>query len=157
VNSDPIGATVLLDGRNTGKTTPADLLIRDIPLGMHTITIAKEGYLPTTPPWDIKVRVNPGQILCSILLAPICVPKNLIDNLWKEAEDVSGSDVENDPPYFNMEKIEVSTVSADQAKPKSALNSSVAQRLNELDQLKKDGIISDEEYKSKRKAILDSL
>ena len=56
VNSDPIGATVMLDGRNTGQTTPASLQVRDIPLGLHTITIVKEGYRPTTPPWDFNVR-----------------------------------------------------------------------------------------------------
>jgi len=44
-----------------------------------------------------------------------------------------------------------------QAQPAQAAKPSVEQRLKELDKLAKDGYITPEEYKAKKKAIIDSL
>ena len=42
VSSDPAGASVLLDGKDTGKVTPAQLVVAK---GSHTVTVRKAGYL----------------------------------------------------------------------------------------------------------------
>lgn len=43
IKSDPPGATVFLDGKNTGELT--DCTLPFIPFGNHTVNIIKEGYL----------------------------------------------------------------------------------------------------------------
>ncbi|PKL61078.1 MAG: hypothetical protein CVV31_13375, partial [Methanomicrobiales archaeon HGW-Methanomicrobiales-2] len=44
VTSDPSGASILLDGDDTGATTPAE--IADVSASMHNVTVALDGYLP---------------------------------------------------------------------------------------------------------------
>ena len=44
LTSNVNGATVLLDGKSTGKTTPCTLV--EIPSGQHTVTIQMENYSP---------------------------------------------------------------------------------------------------------------
>ncbi|HEY7096558.1 MAG TPA: serine/threonine-protein kinase [Terriglobales bacterium] len=40
---DPVGASIIIDGKDTGKTTPAQLSVEKP--GNHTITLKKQGYL----------------------------------------------------------------------------------------------------------------
>ena len=54
VASDPPAAEVLLDGKSTGKHTPADL---QLPRGKHAITVQMEGFMPATATF----RVNGGE------------------------------------------------------------------------------------------------
>lgn len=54
INSNPLGAKVYLDGKDTGLTTPASL--RDIPLGAHTLTLTKTGYNTATKKITLKTR-----------------------------------------------------------------------------------------------------
>ena len=68
VNSNPQGATLILDNVDTGKTTPTELLVRNLRHGVHTVTVRKEGYRAVTPPQQIKIRVNAGAIVASALL-----------------------------------------------------------------------------------------
>jgi hypothetical protein len=61
VDSDPGGASVRLDG-NTAGTTPAGraaLVLNDIPLGNHTITVELAGY----PPYTSAVTVIRNQVV----------------------------------------------------------------------------------------------
>ncbi len=46
VSSDPAGASILMDGKDTGKVTPAQIAA-DKP-GSHTFTLRKQGYLDDT-------------------------------------------------------------------------------------------------------------
>jgi hypothetical protein len=54
VTSTPPGAEVMLDGRSTGKVTPAELAVEK---GRHTVLLRKQGYLEETTSADL----GPGQ------------------------------------------------------------------------------------------------
>lgn len=54
IGSDPAGATILLDGQNTGKVTPADIIVAK---GSHTILVRKQNYLDASSTMDLA----PGQ------------------------------------------------------------------------------------------------
>lgn len=54
VNSTPAGAEILLDGKNTGKVTPAQFAVEK---GVHTLLLRKQGYLEETASTDL----GPGQ------------------------------------------------------------------------------------------------
>ena len=169
VNSRPSGATVLLDGNSTGQETPTKLLVRGLPTGRHTITVEKQGYKSKTPPRDITVRVAAGEIFFSVLLAAFVVPKNLCDNLWKHAN----RDAYRNPPTFELEKsppalslrgssaIETpgiqETPKGDLQKTGQIKTLSTAERLKELKELKDNGILTEQEYETKRKALVDQL
>jgi len=55
VSSNPAGAAILIDGKDTGKLTPSQVTL-DKP-GKHSITIRRYGYLESTS----NVNVEPGQ------------------------------------------------------------------------------------------------
>lgn len=48
ITSDPAGAHIEVDGRDTGRTTPAKLPIAGTLGADHAITVAKKGYRPAT-------------------------------------------------------------------------------------------------------------
>jgi hypothetical protein len=52
VRSEPAGALVLVDGQWRGET-PAT--IRDLPLGAHTVRVARSGYAPVTQQVDLTI------------------------------------------------------------------------------------------------------
>lgn len=54
VNSDPAGSSIYVDGRDTGKVTPAQLSLNK---GSHTITVKRLGYFDASQ----SVDLNPGQ------------------------------------------------------------------------------------------------
>lgn len=54
VNSTPPGAEIILDGKNTGRVTPAQFAVEK---GSHTIVLRKPGYLEETTTADL----GPGQ------------------------------------------------------------------------------------------------
>lgn len=55
VTGSPAGASIFLDGRNTGKVTPAEL---NVAPGAHTISVRKTGYLETST--DLKLVAGQG-------------------------------------------------------------------------------------------------
>lgn len=48
ITSDPPGARIVVDGRDTGQTTPARLAIGGTFGTDHDVTVTKKGYRPTT-------------------------------------------------------------------------------------------------------------
>lgn len=54
VNSTPAGAEILLDGKSTGKVTPAQFAVEK---GGHTLLLRKQGYLEETA----SAELGPGQ------------------------------------------------------------------------------------------------
>jgi len=52
-NSDPVGAAIWLDGKNTGKVTPAQISL-DKP-GSHTFVFKKQGYLDETASGNAQI------------------------------------------------------------------------------------------------------
>jgi serine/threonine-protein kinase len=71
-NSDPAGATVWIDGRNTGRTTPVQISL-DKP-GNHTFVFKKQGYLDETATANAQI----GQTL---QLAPALRPLGVTDEI----------------------------------------------------------------------------
>jgi serine protease len=55
-SSEPAGAQLFMDGRDTGRLTPAQILV-DKP-GTHTFLVRKQGYLEETA----TASLQPGQI-----------------------------------------------------------------------------------------------
>jgi hypothetical protein len=51
VESEPPKASILLDGKPIGKTTPADL---EIPPGQHTIAVRMEGFRTAIASFNVK-------------------------------------------------------------------------------------------------------
>ncbi len=54
IASDPPGASIIIDGRDTGKTTPAKLQVGQ---GSHSLALRKAGYLETSA----SLTLNPGE------------------------------------------------------------------------------------------------
>jgi serine/threonine-protein kinase len=54
VNSTPVGAEVVLDGKSTGRVTPAQFAVEK---GSHTVVLRKRGYLEETT----TAELGPGQ------------------------------------------------------------------------------------------------
>jgi eukaryotic-like serine/threonine-protein kinase len=71
-NSDPAGATVWIDGRDTGRTTPVQITV-DKP-GTHTFVFKKQGYLDETASANVQI----GQTL---QLAPALRPLGVTDEI----------------------------------------------------------------------------
>jgi serine/threonine protein kinase len=51
VTSEPAGATVYIDGRDTGRVTPAQIVVTQ--KGTHTLLVRKQGYLDETMSADL--------------------------------------------------------------------------------------------------------
>jgi hypothetical protein len=56
IDSDPIGATVLFDGKALPEKTP--ILLRDVKPGQHSIGIAQPGYAP----WLDTIEIKAGKV-----------------------------------------------------------------------------------------------
>ncbi len=54
IASDPPGAAIIMDGHDTGKTTPAKLVVGQ---GSHSLALRKAGYLETSA----SMTLNPGE------------------------------------------------------------------------------------------------
>ena len=54
VTSDPPGAAIIIDGRDTGRVTPAKLAVGQ---GSHSLALRKPGYLETSA----SMTLNPGE------------------------------------------------------------------------------------------------
>ncbi len=55
VSGSPIGATILVDGKDTGRTTPAELVLEP---AAHNITVHKQGYLDAST--DVRLAAGQG-------------------------------------------------------------------------------------------------
>jgi PEGA domain len=123
VKSNPVGAQVIMDGTETGKVTPAKLLIRDIPRGQHTITVQKEGFDTVTPPWELVVKTHPGTIVASIVMSLVATPLIIIgvacDTQFKGV--YSQPDVHRKPPFELVpKKAPVQAAPKDNLKPEGS-------------------------------------
>ena len=55
VNSTPVGADVILDGKSTGRVTPSQFAVEK---GSHTVLVRKQGYLDETVTADLGPAQN---------------------------------------------------------------------------------------------------
>jgi len=54
IASEPSGAAIIIDGRDTGKVTPAKVVVEK---GSHSLALRKPGYLETSA----SMALNPGE------------------------------------------------------------------------------------------------
>ncbi len=64
VAGSPAGASILLDGKDTGKVTPADLTVDP---GPHSVTVRKAGYLEAS--MELKLTAGQGTTYAPSLMA----------------------------------------------------------------------------------------
>ncbi|MCP2597440.1 PEGA domain-containing protein [Candidatus Aminicenantes bacterium AC-335-G13] len=85
VNSTPSGATIYLDGQNTGQVTPAT--VTNVSVGSHTVKLEKERYQS----WETTVNVVKNQtITVDATLKPGSFTENFNDGkaqYWKNASE----------------------------------------------------------------------
>ncbi len=87
ITSQPAGAKILIDGKDTKRITPFVYSPRHFRTGHYKISVEKAGYSTVTPPQDLKVIVSRRNVVFSII-PPFCVPfffKNLLGTHWKMA------------------------------------------------------------------------
>jgi len=152
-----------MDGADTGKVTPAEFRIGDLGVGIHTVTVQKEGYHMVTPPQALRIKVDVSEIFASVILFPVALPWNAFDNKWKAAVP---SSLVFRGLSFKMEQGAPRSKPAPQAKneakpeaqpPSAPAKGDIADRLRRLDQLRKDGLITEDEYKQRRQSMLDQI
>lgn len=100
IYSDPSGAKIFINDKDTGKITPTLLRARHLRQGRSYVTVEKEGYKTLTKRQSIDVRVSVGNIICSIWWPPVLI-KNLCGDLWKGITHPRGRHLEE----FNLQKI----------------------------------------------------
>ena len=79
VVSTPPGATIFLDGTNTGQVTPHSII--NIPIGPHTIRLEKNGYNPLT---SLPITVGDNQT------SSITMNLTIADNICSWIESKGG-------------------------------------------------------------------
>ena len=171
VKSNPPGARIIIDGRPTGLFTPASVMPIDLPVGPHELTVLKEGFVTCTPPCDFKIQRNTVKgILLTILIPPIGILDGIFTG-WKVPiphqlhmrdggatfqleKDVLPKCIVTVPEPNSHKRPRVETHLPNPANSKTK---SVKNRLLELDVLRKQGLLTDKEYHTKREDIIDSL
>lgn len=150
VTSNPEGAKILINGRDTKVTTPQVYNPGGFVTGDYTFTVEKDGYLMVSPPQVLKIRTSGTEILLSVFIPPVFV-KNLFGNHWKRA----WPRIET----FQLQKgaVQSSLSSLEQVPLVKTEGDSINVRLIKLNQLRDQDLISEDEYNQKRKAVLDEL
>lgn len=128
VTSDPQGATVLASGKELGRT-PLFLPAGTFPTKMVNLIYRPVGTLTLKRPGcrTHDIEVNEKVLSKDIHVALECGPAYAVE----------------EPPR--------------PAAPPAATGGSTARRLRELNKLRDEGLITEEEYRSVRKRILDEL
>ncbi len=83
VRSTPPGARVLLDGKDTGRSTPTEVLL-DTSVQRYEVTLEKAGYNPARQEirrsTDVDV-IEADELACTVLCSPCCLGLPLLDAL----------------------------------------------------------------------------
>ena len=170
IDSNPKGARVIMDGRDTGKTTPAKLFIgSEIPEGKHTVTVVTKGYTTVTPPWELDMEFHPAEGVMMAILAPPLGIDFGFDQHWKSASPESAAKkpivfelaIANNtarlPPDVapTMNRQNANTSLSEPA-PSSAISDNyrkIDEKLQKLGQMRKSGLITNDECTK----LIDSL
>lgn len=75
VHSDPEGARVLIDGKDSGQVTPTELLLT-MDEDQYEVTIVREGYNPSSRVLRLQTDIDvltPGEMVGTVLCAPCCL------------------------------------------------------------------------------------
>ena len=99
VYSDPVEASIFLNGADTGLKTPNKIRVANLPVGISHVTVEKAGYKTITPVQFVDVSVSVGNVVWSILWPPVII-KNLCTNFWKSMDSPRDEQLE----IFQLEK-----------------------------------------------------
>jgi hypothetical protein len=149
VDSYPEGARIIVDGQDTGEVTPRVFSPRHFSTGMHKVTVEKQGYYTLTTPQIFLINVSAADIIFS--LAPPILLKNIFHNHWKNERGKIR--------IFHLKENEGAVEAAQPPEvPQPAVKEGpIPARLKQLDRLRSQGLITEDEYAAKRKAILDTI
>jgi len=160
VDSSPPRAKVLIDGKDTGRLTPAGLRVRDLHSGYRNIELRKEGYVSSYQ--TLTVRVSAGKILMSWF--PPMLFKFGIGDCWKIAGpgrirlilEPSLATLNTSPPVKKPAQ-ETQSGRAEAKTPSATTEDVITEKLNDLEALLADNLITEEECRQKRQSIIDNF
>lgn len=81
IESKPSGGKILLNGVDSGYRTPIKLRTRNLPLGLHSVSVEKDGYKAVTPPQQLWIKISGAAIFWSILPPVFLI--HLMFNRWQ--------------------------------------------------------------------------
>jgi hypothetical protein len=137
LRSDPAGATVLANGKVIGTTPMRIYADRVFPHKRKGIDWRREGTLT--------------------LERPGCTPKTMdVDNDTLKRSLTVDLECRPDAPALNTSGAAPGQTVAARS-PVGRTTGGTAERLNELEELRRQGLITDQEYRSIRKRILEQL
>lgn len=110
--------------------------------------------MAVVPGLKTEARAGAGAFLGGMLAGHLISGAVQRDKVRTAAAVESASQPKTEIVYVQQQPTQQAPV---QAQPAQAAKPSVEQRLKDLDKLAKDGYITPEEYKAKKKAIIDSL
>lgn len=99
VSSEPSGAKILVNGQDSGRTTPAAMRLRDLPLGKPAISVETQAGVRSTEQ-QVKVSPSAGIIVWSLLIP---IPLGLI-NLFRGFSKVQPKTI-----HFNVAQVAAAT------------------------------------------------
>lgn len=156
IQSKPSGAKILLNGVDSGYRTPIRFAPRHLPLGLHSVSVEKDGYKAVTPPQPLWIKVSAPAIIFSILVFPVFLIQ-LVGNRWQgfvqyprtpfvleKIPDEKGQ--ESEPPEDFRRKEGGQETAA-----------GVEKKILSLKRLLDKGLITQEEYDNKKTALLENL
>ncbi len=84
INSIPSGARVLIDNEPTDMLTPASIRLGSTKMGLHEISVEKDGYQTATPQ-HLRIQVDTPAVVLSCIFGGLLFPliHNLAGDMWK--------------------------------------------------------------------------
>jgi len=168
VESEPPGADIILNNKPTGRTTPAKFGIRHLTKGTYDVTLKKEGYKTLKDPEKFRVAVRGGSIAGTVVLF---VPIGFIEifgDQWKGLYLNTGKGKFADRGKlptrirYCLEQSPHYTGSLREARAPSwpeerRDGDDIPTRLKKLKELRDADILTEEEYETRRKALVEKL
>jgi hypothetical protein len=164
INSNPSGATVTIKNKRgvdvQKATTPATVTLAAsagfFSPANYSFQFEKEGYFPAST--SLSAGMD-GWYIGNILfggLIGILIVDPATGAMWKLDDTVCGNLAPD--PTFKAVAPPVTTPSTEPAAPQhKEASQSVSDQLKQLKDLKESGVLTDDEYEAKRKALVEKL
>jgi hypothetical protein len=148
VQSYPPGAKILIDDVAQFERTPHHYFVRDLERGSHKVTVVMDGYKTVTPPQDFNIGQTTGDIILNIF--PPIFLKNLFVDHWKNLtpKELKPFELVQDVSHAHMLRSEDKS---------NEDHGTVPARMKQLETLREQKLITEEEYRTKRQLLLDKL
>lgn len=158
IDSDPRGADILADGKNIGKT-PMEIQQDDVfPPRWYGRTYMVKGQLEIQKEGceDFNMDVNDFVLSSDINASLKCTP-GMMQTETPVTPAAAGTEVQPAAPAAKSVTPAATATSSPAKKSSAAGSDEVENRLTRLKALHDRGVISDEEYATQRKRILESI